>query len=138
MNPRTMVLAGTLVLSACGGSAATSAPTPFATTLAGTTQASQSAAPSSSVAVASGNPVNGPDFCALLTSLEPRLSTDGSTAGALADLTIEFASWLDTHTAQKPRTAADLDEASQSSCPAMRTKVLSALGTDSFKKAFEG
>lgn len=35
---------------------------------------------------------------------------------ALADLALELASWLDTHAAQKPRTAADLDEASQSTC----------------------
>ena len=90
------------------------------------------------MAASSGNPLNGPEFCAFLTNLEPRLAGDGSTAGALADLTTEFASWLDTHSAQKPRTAADLDEASQSACPAVRTKVLSTLGADSFKQAFGG
>ncbi len=139
MNSRIMMLVTPLlVVSACGGSTSKSAPTPPGTTRTAPTQTSQSAAPSTSVAGASGNPVNGPAFCAFLTNLEPRLSSDGSTAGAVADLSIEFASWLDSHAAQKPRTAADLDEASQSSCPAVRTKVLSTLGTDTFTKAFGG
>ncbi|WP_223694127.1 hypothetical protein [Leifsonia poae] len=136
LNPRLAVLAvlavAALLLSGCAASSppAGSAPASRAAADAATT--------ASSAPAAGGNPVNGADFCALLTGLEPRLSTDGSTAGALADLSIEFASWLDTHAEQKPRTAADLDDASRTSCPEVRTSVLKALGADSFDRAFNG
>jgi len=122
-----------LVLCACGGSAADSDATSTAATKAATTQPVQSA--TSASAVAAGNPVKGADFCAFLTTMEPRMTKDGSAAGALADLAIEFSSWLDTHAAQKPRTAADLDEASQASCPTIRTVVLKVLEKDSFASA---
>jgi membrane-bound lytic murein transglycosylase B len=122
-----------LVLCACGGSAAKTVATSAAATKAPSTQPDQSA--TSAPAAAAGNPVNGADFCAFLTTMQPRMAKDGSAAGALADLAIEFASWLDTHPTQKPRTAADLDEASQSSCPAVRTAVLRVLGKDSFASA---
>src|SRR6476469_7924997 len=141
MQPKVMALVAPLLvvcvaLCACGGSAAKSAPTLTAATKAATTQPEQRTTSSvSPSAAAAGNPVNGPDFCAFLTAMEPRLTKDGSAVGALADLAIEFASWLDTHAAQKPRTAADLDEASQASCPAIRTVVLSVLEKDSFADA---
>jgi hypothetical protein len=128
------LLAPLLVLCACGGSAAKSIATSTAVTKAATTQPGQSVTASASAAAA-GNPVNGADFCAFLTTMQPRMTADGSAVGALADLAIEFASWLDTHAAQKPRTAADLDEASQSSCPAIRTAVLNVLEKDSFASA---
>jgi len=123
-----------LVLCACGGSAAKSDVTSTAATNAATTQPVLSATSSASAAAA-GNPVKGADFCAFLTTMEPRMTKDGSAVGALADLAIEFSSWLDTHAAQKPRTAADLDEASQASCPAIRTVVLKVLEKDSFASA---
>jgi hypothetical protein len=137
MIPRvTALVAPLLVLCACGGSTAKSGSTVSASARASTTLTNQSTTRVTAVPpVAAGNPVNGADFCAFLTGLEPRLSADGSPVGALADLAIEFASWLDTHAAEKPRTAADLDEASQSSCPTMRTKVLTTLGKDSFSSA---
>ena len=122
-----------LVLCACGGSAAKSDATSTAATKATTTQPVQSA--TSASAAAAGNPVKGADFCAFLTTMEPRMTKDGSAVGALADLAIEFSSWLDTHAAQKPRTAADLDEVSQASCPAIRTVVLKVLEKDSFASA---
>jgi hypothetical protein len=137
----TALVAPLLVLCACGGSGAKSGSTISAGTVsagdrpASTVTARSTTPPTAASPVAGGNPVNGADFCAFLTAQEPRLAADGSPVGALADLSIEFASWLDTHAAQKPRTAADLDEASQSTCPAMRTKVLTTLGKDSFSSA---
>ena len=133
MKSRLVVLvAALLLLSGCS-----SAPVSGPASSAATQTATGRATPGGSSAT-TGNPVNGSDFCAFLSALQPRLSADGSTAGALADLSIEFASWLDTHAAQKPRTAADLDDASQSTCPEVRTTVLVALGADSFTKAFNG
>jgi hypothetical protein len=132
----TALAAPLLLLCACGGSPAKSGTTVSASLRASTTLTNQSTTRVTAVPpVAAGNPVNGPDFCAFLTAQEPRLAADGSPVGALADLAIEFASWLDTHAAEKPRTAADLDEATQASCPTVRTKVLATLGKDSFSSA---
>jgi hypothetical protein len=127
------LLAPLLVLCACGGSAAKSGASSTAATNAATSQPATGSTTAS--AAAAGNPVNGKDFCAFLTTMEPRMAKDGAPAGALADLAIEFASWLDTHAAQKPRTAADLDEVTQSSCPAIRTVVLGVLEKGSFAEA---
>jgi hypothetical protein len=118
-----------IFLAACGGGGAKQA---GSTSAAPTTPDASSTAASTS---AEGNPVKGADFCAFLSQQTPRLKADGSTAGALADLAIEFAGWLDTHKSEKPRTAADLDEASTSACPATRAAVLATLGKDSFDAA---
>jgi hypothetical protein len=131
-----MVLAlPVLMLSACGGSSPKSGPPSAQPTTAQLDRDATSSPSATAGGAAAGNPVNGPDFCAFLAGEEPQLSSDGSNAGALADLAISFSSWLDSHAAQKPRTAADLDEVSQASCPATRTKVLGSLGKDSFQAA---
>ena len=114
--------------AACGGSGSKHAEPLPATP---STSGASSTAGSSSA----GNPVKGADFCAFLSTQTPRLKADGSTAGALADLAIEFSSWLDTHKSEKPRTAADLDDASTKTCPATRAAVLATLGEDSFAAA---
>ncbi len=121
------LLCATLV--SCGGgisSQHSSSPSGTPTTPSGSSPAANSAG---------GNPVQGADFCAFLSQQTARLRADGSHAGALADLAIEFAGWLDRHRAEKPRTAADLDEISSGSCPATRTAVLASLGKDSFAAA---
>lgn len=120
-------LCATLV--SCGGGS------PSPRTVSASAEPTPSAAASSSAGSGGGNPVRGADFCTFLSRESPRLKAAGSTAGALADLAIEFASWLDTHQAEKPRTAADLDEASSGSCPATRGAVLASLGKNSFAAA---
>ena len=115
-------------LTACGGGSAS--PHARSTPATPATPSAAAQAPA-----AAGNPVTGADFCAFLSQQTPRLKTDGNPAGALADLAIEFASWLDTHQSEKPRTAADLDEASTGTCPATRAAVLTTLGKSSFEAA---
>lgn len=82
-----------------------------------------------------GNPVDGTAFCAFLATMAPRLAADGSAPGAEADFAIELANWIGEHPAQKPRTAKDLDDASQQTCPKSRTTVVTAMGASSFDEA---
>lgn len=120
-----------LVLTACGGgksphaanSSVTSSP-PVSSPTASATHAS----------AAAGNPVDSAAFCAFLAKMAPRLKSDGSSAGAEADFAIEFASWIEDQP-QKPRTASDLDDASQQTCPQARTDVVAAMGANSFSDA---
>jgi hypothetical protein len=133
---RTASVALLLVLTVCGcgshGSDSDSDPSSApATTTAATGGATTTDAGSSD----DKNPVNGPQFCAFLGKLEPRLKSDGSAAGAEADFAIELANWIGEHPGQKPRTAADLDSASQQSCPKTRTAALADLHAGSFDAA---
>jgi len=133
---RTASVALLLVLTVCGcgshGSDSDSHPSSApATTTAATGGATTTDAGSSD----DKNPVNGPQFCAFLGKLEPRLKSDGSAAGAKADFAIELANWIGEHPGQKPRTAADLDSASQQSCPKTRTAALADLHAGSFDAA---
>lgn len=116
-----------LVLTACGGGSGGSDNASKPPTGASTTAAKADGG--------AKNPLNGEDFCAFLTKKLPRLKTDGSTAGALADLAIELATWIGDHPEQKPRTSADLDDASQKTCPDVRKQVVATLGTTSFVDA---
>jgi hypothetical protein len=79
------------------------------------------------------NPLDGAQFCAFLTQEEPKLKSAGSQPGAEAEFAIDLASWIDEHPDQKPRTAADLDSASQQSCPKVRTAAVADLGASSFE-----
>ncbi|MEO7369366.1 MAG: hypothetical protein ABIZ69_00795 [Ilumatobacteraceae bacterium] len=84
---------------------------------------------------ASGNPLDGAAFCAFLQQDLPALKSAGSAAGALAQFAGDFGVWLDGHQSQKPRTADDLDAASEPVCPDVRSQAVAALGTDSFVAA---
>ena len=122
-----------LLLTVCGcGSGGSGKPTPGSPS----TSASGAAAPSTTAtdddASGGGNPVDGPTFCAFLTTEEPRLKSTGSAAGAEATFAIDLATWIGDHPKQKPRTSKDLDDASQKSCPKTRTAAVKDLGASSF------
>lgn len=110
-----------LTLTGCGGSSGGGASPP---------KPSASSAASAAKTNAGGNPVDAKAFCAFLTKMEPRLTKDGSSVGAEADLAIELATWVESHA--QPRTAADLDEAASKSCPQVRTRVVKLMGGTSF------
>ncbi len=135
--PAGFVLA--LCLTGCGGgsSATTDAGGATGASTGPSTATSASSSPTTEpVPADDGNPVVAADFCALLDKLAPQLASDGSPAGALADLTIGLSGWIEDHPEQQPRTADDLDEASIAGCAATREKVLASLGTSSFAQAF--
>ena len=122
---RIAFVASLLFLSACGSGPSTG----------GTSAGGTSTAVATHAAAADANPIDGVAFCAFLTQLAPRLKQDGSAPGATADFAIEFASWLDDHPTQKPRTASDLDDASQKTCAQTRTTAVTAMGATSFSDA---
>lgn len=92
--------------------------------------AASASAPKGASGGSGGNPVDAQAFCAFLTKIEPKLKADGSKVGAEADLAIELAGWIATHS--KPRTAADLDDAASSACPQTRKDVVKLMGGTSF------
>lgn len=56
----------------------------------------------------------------------------GSPVGALAQLAMGLASWVDKHPDQKPDSAAALDEMTTQKCPDVRKQVLAVLQADRF------
>ncbi|MFC4034312.1 hypothetical protein ACFO3J_22945 [Streptomyces polygonati] len=132
-----------LLLTVCGcgssgsGSEVRHAPAPGAATSTVTAATSGTATTgakeSDDTASDDKNPVDGAQFCAFLTQEEPKLKSAGSQPGAEAEFAIDLASWIDEHPGQKPRTAADLDSASQRSCPKVRTAAVADLGASSFE-----
>lgn len=142
---RVLTSAVLLILVGCGGStgkvavtavATTSSPvSPVGSTPPPVTVASTSTTNTAITAATSGNPLDGAALCAFLEQDLPALKSAGSAVGALAQFAGDFGVWLDTHAAQKPRTASDLDSASAGTCPAVRSQVVAALGADSFVKA---
>ena len=110
--------------------------TATATTTVSTTSAttvSSSSAPISTPTV-SGNPVVPTDFCFFLYDEVATLPAAGSQAGALAQFAGDLSGWIERHPAQKPRTAADLDDAART-CPDAATAVVSNFGKASFTAA---
>jgi len=142
---RVLASAVVLIVAGCGGSAGKVAVTTVATvsspvSAAGSTPVSVTTAGTSPItnpatAATSGNPLDGAAFCAFLEQDLPALKSAGSAPGALAQFAGDFGVWLDGHPAQKPRTASDLDSASDATCPAVRSQVVDALGADSFIQA---
>jgi hypothetical protein len=116
-----------LALTACGGGATSDTN--------GSSPAGSPATSATEAGSADGNPVDGPEFCAFLTREAPRLKAVGSAVGAKAAFAIELATWIGEHPAQKPRTATDLDDASQQSCPDTRKAVVASLGATDFDDA---
>lgn len=137
-----------LLLAACGsgsggsGSGSDSGSPKAAATdssKAGTTDSSKPTAKDTSTMDAGGsddaNPVDGPTFCAFLAKEESRVKGSGAPAGAEAFFAIDLATWIGEHPDQKPRTGADLDDASQKSCPKSRAIITTAMGATSFADA---
>lgn len=126
-----------LLLTACGGSSDDGdlSTKPLGTSSAAKTPAEETPAAKRTTAeapAAEGNPVDGEAFCAFLKQTAPQLKAAGSAPGAKASFAIELANWIGEHPEQKPRTADDLDAASQESCPDTRTEVVATMGATSF------
>lgn len=119
--------------SSGGGSTAAGATTSAAAPSSASPPATSTAAPEPA---AGGNPLDAADFCAFLSEDAPKISAAGSPEGALAQLSGDLAFWIEAHPEQKPRTAADLDEAAAAACPDVAKTVLTALGAESFMDAF--
>lgn len=96
-----------------------------------------SAAPGGASTAGSG-PVDARAFCAFLKEDASKLASAGSAPGALAQLAGDLAGWIKEHPEQKPRTAADLDAASQANCPELRAQVVAFLGGTSFADTIGG
>ncbi len=121
----TVVLCATLTVTAgCGSSGKNAAISSEATA------SVPSANTETGAAETGGNPVDAQAFCAFLKKTEPQLVQVGSTPGAIAQLAIALATWVETH--PPPRTAADLDEAAKATCPRVRTRVVTLMGGTSF------
>ncbi|WNI14555.1 hypothetical protein [Actinacidiphila sp. ITFR-21] len=109
------------------------APSPSGTSAAGTTSAPGATA--TGVPADDADPVDGASFCAFLTEEAPKLKAAGSTAGAEAELAIDLAGWIEEHPERKPRTGADLDAASEPTCPKVRASVVASVGAGSFQES---
>lgn len=126
-----------LLTTACGSSSGGSGSGSSGPTTAGT---SSTGAPATTTPADAGgsdgdNPVDGTTFCAFLAKEEPKLKGAGAAAGAKAFFAIDLANWIGEHPDQKPRTAADLDNASRKTCPKSRSAVVAAMGAASFDEA---
>ncbi|WP_330172125.1 hypothetical protein OG875_00145 [Streptomyces sp. NBC_01498] len=116
-----------LLLTACGNGATSDDAGPSGKPPGGTSAAEAPAA--------EGNPVDGEAFCAFLEATAPRLKAVGAPAGAKADFAVEPANWIGEHPEQGPRTAQDLDDVSQTSCPETRAEVVASMGATGFTEA---
>ena len=132
--PRVAYGAVLLLLSACGGGGSPSAGGSSAPASSAPGEATSPTRPSH--AVPAGNPLDGRAFCAYIAGVPAKMQAAGSTGGALTELTNGVVGWTELHPEQKPRTAADLDEATRTNCPDTRTQALSYLHADSFAAAF--
>ena len=137
---RALVLAVSLLTAACGGSATASpqagSPSPAASTAA-TSTAAASASPSTASAEPSAASVgDGAALCAFLSSELPALQQAGSTAGAVAQLAVDYANWLEADPSRILPDAAAMDTLTKASCPEIRTNVLEFIGGDSFANSF--
>ena len=129
-----LALAVSLLVAACGGSAA--APAATAGQSPATTSAPASVLPSTGSALSPGGAGNGPALCAFLVSETPALQKAGSTAGALSVLAIDYANWIAADASRVLPDAAAMDTVTEASCPATRSSVLKLLGGASFAAAF--
>ncbi len=135
---RLAACAAVLVLTACGGASSGGSPagssTPKTAVSSSATSATSATSETSATpapAAAEANPVDAKDLCAFLAKEGPELESVGSPVGALARFAGDFASWVEKHPDQKPRTSADLDDAA-SSCADARDRVTAALGSSTF------
>jgi hypothetical protein len=132
---RALVLAVSLLTAACGGGATASpqagSPSPAASTAAASASPS-TASPEPSAASAG----DGAALCAFLSSELPALQNAGSTGGAVAQLAIDYANWLEADSSRVLPDAVAMDTLTKASCPEIRTNVLKTLGGDSFANSF--
>lgn len=129
-----LALAVSLLVAACGGSAA--APAATAGQSPATTSAPASVLPSTGSALSPGGAGNGPALCAFLVSETPALQKAGSTAGALSVLAIDYANWIEADPSRVLADASVMDTLTKASCPDTRTTILKLIGTESFANGF--
>jgi hypothetical protein len=126
-----LALAATIMTAACGGGA-TAAP-PAGSSSPATSPAAGTANPSSAggepSAAGSGDAAA---LCAFLKSEIPALQQAGSTGGAIAQLAIDYANWIEADSSRVLPDAATIDVLTKASCPEVRADVLKFLGEDSF------
>lgn len=79
---------------------------------------------------------DGPALCAFLSSEEPALQKAGSTGGAVAQLAIDYANWIQADSSRVLPDAATMDTLTTASCPQVRTDVLKLIGSGSFANGF--
>jgi hypothetical protein len=120
-----------LLISACGGGAT---PVPPADSPAATTPpAAATISPSTAVSDPSAAGVgSAAALCTFLQSEIPALQAAGSTGGAIAQLAIDYANWIEVDPSRVLPNAAAIDTLTEASCPEVRTNVLKFLGEDSF------
>ena len=132
---RALVLAVSLLTAACGGGATASpqggSPSPAASTAAASASPSTASAEPSAASVG-----DGAALCAFLSSELPALQQAGSTAGAVAQLAVDYANWLEADPSRILPDAAAMDTLTKASCPEIRTNVLEFIGGASFANSF--
>ncbi len=64
------------------------------------------------------------------------MAAAGSAGGAVAQLAMDYANWLDANPAQMLPDAAAMDTLTGASCPDVRTDVLKLIDSDSFANGF--
>ena len=136
---RALVLAVSLLTAACGGGATASPQRrqPVAGGVHGRATAAASASPSTASPEPSAASVgDGAALCAFLSSELPALGQAGSTAGAVAQLAVDYANWLEADPSRILPDAAAMDTLTKASCPEIRTNVLEFIGGDSFANSF--
>lgn len=127
-----------LGLTACGGSddQAVDAAAATGSAAAATTA---SAAPTAPPATTKGSGASGDvsaSLCAFLTKEAPGLESTG--AAALANFSIDFATWVEEDPSHKLTDAEELDSLSTAGCPDARKAILAKLEKPSFAVAFNG
>ncbi len=113
-----------MVTTACGGAATPAPPA------GGSSPATSPAAGTASPSTAGGG--DAAALCAFLESEIPALRQAGSTGGAIAQLAIDYANWIEADSSRILPDAATMDALTKASCPEVRTDVLTFLGEDSF------
>ncbi len=130
---RALVLAVSLLTAACGGGATAS---PQAAGASPSAAASTAAAPASPATASPGTSAagaaNGAALCTFLSTELPALQKAGSTAGAVAQLAIDYADWIAADSSRGLPSASAMDTLTESACPEVRTTILKLLGGDSF------
>lgn len=129
------MLAACLLTAACAAGATPSQPAGSSSPA--TSPAAASVLPSTAASVVpSAGLGDGTALCGFLESEIPALQKAGSTGGAVAQLAIDYANWIEADASRVLPDAAAMDTLTKASCPDIRTTVLKVIGSDSFANGF--
>ena len=141
IRPTLVVAVVLLAVAGCGGSDtdSSSSVTPGGTTAPVTTTspattATQSGTPSPSVSEESTDAAAAGGFCEFLEEELPKLESAPSKVQALTILASDLAKWFETKNPGGQPDGSVIDEQTRESCPEVRTKVLKAIGMESFSQ----